>query len=561
MLRLGPAITLALLIGPVAAGLAGAALPAFGYLPALGGNTLSLAPFRALFAEPGLTTSVALSLWTGLASALLATTITLLFLAGWSGTRTFFWMRRMLSPLLALPHAAAALGLALLISPSGFLMRLFSPWATGFARPPDLLIVHDPAGLAVIAALVAKEVPFLLLMALAALPQTDADRLTRVAASFGYGRISGFAFAVLPRLYPQLRLPIFAVIAFATSNVEVALVLGPTTPAPLAVRLVTWMGDPDLARRFAASAGALLQIAVTGAALLLWLAFETLVKTIGCAMVRSGWRYRRDGGLRGIGAALALVCAAAIGLGLLCLAIWSVAAVWRFPDALPTHWTFAAWRDQAGATTGLTATTAAIAALATLAALLLALTCLENESRRARPPGRRALALVYVPMVVPQVSFLFGLQVLLLAAEFTPSLATVAFAHLVFVLPYVFLSLGDPWRALDPRYGQVATALGTRPWTVFFRVRLPLLAPAVLTAAAVGFAVSVGQYLPTLLIGGGRIATVTTEAIALSAGGSRRLVGVYAVLQMVLPMLGFMVALAVPAIVFRNRLGMRQAQT
>lgn len=561
MLRLGPAITLLLLIGPVAAGLAGAALPAFGYLPALGGTSLSLAPFHALVAEPGLAASVVLSLWTGLASALIATTVTLLFLAGWSGTRAFGWMPRLLSPLLSLPHAAAALGLALLIAPSGFLMRLASPWATGLERPPDLLIVHDPAGLAMIATLVAKEVPFLLLMALAALPQTDADRLTRVATSVGYGRISGFVYAVLPRLYPQLRLPIFAVIAFATSNVEVALVLGPTTPAPLAVRLVTWMGDPDLARRFSASAGALLQTGVTGAALLVWLAFETLVKSIGCAMVRSGRRYSRDGGPRGIGAALALLCAVTIGLGLVCLAIWSVAGVWRFPDPLPSRWTLAAWRDQAGMTAGLTVTTATIGVLATLVAVALALACLENESRRGRAPGRRALALIYVPMIVPQVSFLFGLQVLFLVAGFTPSLATVTFAHLVFVLPYVFLSLSDPWRALDPRYGQVATALGHRPSAVFLKVRLPLLAPAVLTAAAVGFAVSVGQYLPTLLIGGGRIATVTTEAIALSAGGSRRLVGVYAVLQMVLPMLAFTIALAVPAVLFRNRLGMRQVRT
>ena len=38
MLRLAPAAAIALLIGPVIAGLAGVALPAFGYFPALGGT-------------------------------------------------------------------------------------------------------------------------------------------------------------------------------------------------------------------------------------------------------------------------------------------------------------------------------------------------------------------------------------------------------------------------------------------------------------------------------------------------------------------------------------------
>jgi len=190
--------------------------------------------------------------------------------------------------------------------------------------------------------------------------------------------------------------------------------------------------------------------------------------------------------------------------------------------------------------------------VATLAATAIALACLENESRRGRTPGARALSLLYLPIVVPQVSFLFGLQVLLLAAGLRPSLGTVAFAHLIFVLPYVLLSLGDTWRAQDPRYARVAAALGASETRIFWRVRLPMLLPAVLTAAAVGFAVSVGLYLPTLLIGAGRLPTVTTEAIALAAGGSRSLIGVMAVWQMLLPLAAFTIALAVPALKARR---------
>lgn len=557
MVRLAPPLTIALLIGPVAAGLAGVALPAFGYLPVLGGTALSLAPFEDLLAAPGLLTSVTTSFQVGFASAVIATAITFFFLAGWSNTRAFSWMHRLLSPLLSVPHAAAALGLAFLISPSGWLVRLVSPWASGFTRPPDLLIVHDPAGLSMIAALVAKEVPFLLLMALAALPQTEADRLSKVATSFGYGRMAGFAFAVLPRLYPQLRLPIFAVIAFSTSTVEVALVLGPTTPAPLAVRLVNWMSNPDLSWRFVASAGALLQVAVTGAALVVWIGLERIATMIGRTLIGAGHRHRRDGAARVAAAGLALLCAAAIGLGLAGLAVWSVAGVWRFPDALPSRFTLSAWTTNEADISALLATTLIVALAAVGAALVLTLGCLESESRRARTPGQRALGLIYLPMLVPQVSFLFGLQILFLAAGLSPSLATVAFTHLVFVLPYVFLALSAPWRALDPRYGQVAAALGASPAKILCQVRLPLLLPAILTALAVGLAVSVGQYLPTLLIGAGRVATVTTESIALAAGGNRRLVGVYAVLQMVLPIAAFAIAIALPAVVFRNRAGLR----
>jgi putative thiamine transport system permease protein len=92
---------------------------------------------------------------------------------------------------------------------------------------------------------------------------------------------------------------------------------------------------------------------------------------------------------------------------------------------------------------------------------------------------------------------------------------------------------------------------------VFFAVRLPLLLRPLLVAAAVGFAVSVGLYLPTVLGGGGRLTSLATEAVTLASGGDRRIVGVYAFLQALLPLLAFGLALAVPAFLFRHRRGLR----
>jgi putative thiamine transport system permease protein len=59
---------------------------------------------------------------------------------------------------------------------------------------------------------------------------------------------------------------------------------------------------------------------------------------------------------------------------------------------------------------------------------------------------------------------------------------------------------------------------------------------------AVGFAVSVAQYLPTLYVGAGRFATVTTEAVTLAAGGQRSLMAAFAWLQWLLPVAIFAAA-------------------
>lgn len=232
---------------------------------------------------------------------------------------------------------------------------------------------------------------------------------------------------------------------------------------------------------------------------------------------------------------LSLILAASL-LAILSLALWSFAGIWRFPDALPQAWSLATWRAQGQALAAPTAATLGLASASTLLALVLVLLCLEAESRFALAPGRAATLILYLPMLLPQIAFLFGLQVVLVRLRLDGTAVAVVWAHWLFVLPYVYLSLADPWRALDPRVLRAAAALGAGPWRCFLTVKLLLLRP-VLAAAAVGFGVSVGLYLPTLFAGAGRIATLTTEAITLAAGSDRRILGAYALLQAVLPLL------------------------
>ena len=566
--RLAPGLTLAMLLGPLVFGLVFTALPAFGVLPALGGTEPTLAYVSELLAQPGLSTSTALSF----VSALVTTGISLLlvatFLAASAGTGALVRVQGLISPLLSIPHAAVAFGLAFLIVPSGLFARLASPWLTGWERPPDILIVNDPLGIAMIGGLVLKEVPFLLLVSLAALPQLRVEEARRVAASLGHGPISGFMVAIWPRLYKQIRLAVFAVIAYASAVVDVAIILGPQLPPPLSVRLLEWMQDPELSSRFLASAGALLQLSVTLAALAAWWIGER----VGGALVRryaaSGRRGRPSRSRGNVARAVPVATMSGIAvitfLGLGALFAWSIAGAWRFPDAFPSNVSLSGWeRSMPRALTPL-GNTVLCAALATLLATLLTIGCLEREravtggeAGRVATVASRALPLIYLPLLVPQIAFLFGLQVLLVTLDGVGSMAALVLVHLIFVLPYVYLSLSDPWRAMDVRFDRAAASLGASRGRVLWRVRLPMLARAVGVAAAVGFAVSVGQYLPTVLAGGGRLPTITTEAVQLASGGNRRTVAIYALLQTLLPFLAFMIAAVVPAILFRGRRGLR----
>ena len=54
----------------------------------------------------------------------------------------------------------------------------------------------------------------------------------------------------------------YAVLAYALSVVDMAIVLGPTTPPTLAPLVFRWFQDPDLGMRFQAAAGAALQLGI-----------------------------------------------------------------------------------------------------------------------------------------------------------------------------------------------------------------------------------------------------------------------------------------------------------
>jgi putative thiamine transport system permease protein len=348
-----------------------------------------------------------------------------------------------------------------------------------------------------------------------------------------------------------------AVLAYSASTVDVALILGPTNPPTLAVELVRMANDPDLAHKLAASAGALCQLVLVGMLLLIWRLGEIVVAALGREAAERGARGRFEPIWRSLGAGLAGLSSAIVLVGLGSLLLWSFARAWRYPDLLPNGLGLATWKRVAPALTEASLRSLGLAACTAALALVLALGSLEGGERAAKAPPRGLDLLLYVPLIVPQVAFLFGLQVLFAAAGIGNGFVALLLVHLLFVLPYVLIALRDPWRALDPRYAAVARALGASPARVLWRVRLPMLLRPILTAGAVGFAVSLGLYLPTLLIGAGRYATVTTEAVALAAGGDRRLVGAWAISQAALPAIGFAVAIVVPSLVYRNRAGLR----
>ena len=95
---------------------------------------------------------------------------------------------------------------------------------------------------------------------------------------------------------------------------------------------------------------------------------------------------------------------------------------------------------------------------------------------------------------------MFGFDVLLLKLRI-PEFWKVLWAHWIYSLPYVTWIIGLSYRRLDARYERIGLCLGASRWRTLFAVKLPIMFRSLVYAFAIAFAVSINEYLPTLIPG------------------------------------------------------------
>jgi thiamine transport system permease protein len=95
--------------------------------------------------------------------------------------------------------------------------------------------------------------------------------------------------------------------------------------------------------------------------------------------------------------------------------------------------------------------------------------------------------------------------------SFTYSLGAILTAHVFYNTTIVLRTVGDFWSHLDPRLEQAARVLGANRWQVLRRVTLPLLAPAIASAALLVFIFDFTSFGVILVLGGSQFATLEVE--------------------------------------------------
>lgn len=491
------------------------------YLPLLPSAALMALPalrlslWQSLFADPQFGQALAATLVSTLLSVGGALIITLTVVAALWPSGGWRRLAARLPLLLAVPHVAFATAALLLFAESGWLSRLFPLFS-----PPI-----DRYGIGLGLTMAMKESAFLLWVVYGLLGEKRLAEQATVLKSLGYGRWQCLTWLVLPTLFPALSVVLLATAAWSLSAVDVALVIGPGNPPTLAVLAWQWLSQGDERQQAkGALASLILLLALAMMALAAWGVWRLWRRRIPPV---EGIRRPQPRALAGKSFALLLpLC------GVACALLLAAAA----QNSQPVH-------DSVGNSLWFGLCSAAIGAVICLLWLALG-------------PSRFG-EWIWLPLILPALPLVDGQYQLALYTWLDGERLTVLWGHLLWVVPWMLFILRPAWRARDPRAELVARTLGWQRGRIFWLVTLPALTRPLLTALAVGFSVSIAQYLPTLWLGGGRVATLTSEAVALSSGGDTSTLAAQALWQLLLPALFFAATALLAWLIGRYRQGLR----
>jgi spermidine/putrescine transport system permease protein len=138
-----------------------------------------------------------------------------------------------------------------------------------------------------------------------------------------------------------------------------------------------------------------------------------------------------------------------------------------------------------------------IALISTIVATVLGtLVALALVRHRFRARGSTNL-LVFLPMATPEIVLGASLLTLFLQMRFATGFTTIFIAHVMFIISYVVVTVKARLVGFDRHLEEAAMDLGANEWVTFVKVTLPLIAPAILSAALLGFAISIDDFVIT----------------------------------------------------------------
>jgi spermidine/putrescine transport system permease protein len=131
--------------------------------------------------------------------------------------------------------------------------------------------------------------------------------------------------------------------------------------------------------------------------------------------------------------------------------------------------------------------------IATVLGTMMALALVRYKFRGRTPTN----FFIFLPLATPEIVLGASLLSLFIAIGYSTGFTTILIAHVMFNISFVVVTVRSRLIGFDRSLEEAAQDLGANGFQTFMRVTLPLIAPGVLAAALLAFALSVDDFVIT----------------------------------------------------------------
>lgn len=113
-----------------------------------------------------------------------------------------------------------------------------------------------------------------------------------------------------------------------------------------------------------------------------------------------------------------------------------------------------------------------------------------------------------LPIMIPEIILAIALMALFTLMGLPFGMLTLVMAHVVFCVPYIFITVKGRLASLDPGLQEAARDLGATPLKVLGTITLPLAMPAIVSGCLLAFAMSMDDFVISFFVNGSQTNTL-----------------------------------------------------
>lgn len=177
--------------------------------------------------------------------------------------------------------------------------------------------------------------------------------------------------------------------------------------------------------------------------------------------------------------------------------------------------------------------TLVIAVAATLISMVIGTLAAFALHRYKNRLQRAHYALIYTPLVFPDILMGMSLLLFFIALGVDLGLFTIFLAHVTFCISYVAMVVLSRLQDFDFQVIEAAQDLGANWWQATYRVMLPLLAPGIAAGGLLAFTLSIDDFVISFFVAGAGSTTLPIRIYSMIKHGSPAIINALSTLMLI----------------------------